>query len=294
MKSIVLKILGGIVFAFSLTLLIVAKTIFTFFSIVYENLSQTHFGRRALSMFRIGEPLWVIVRICFLLSTMHIFLVNPYGIAFYLSIMFLSGLDLYIIIKNISSIWDEIRRTRLFLKQFQSYPPEEKLPLAESVREYIKKEHNSMLMYSYFWLIDEGQTTYTPSSVQKKARVLYLHIKARFNKHNNQELFNYQFAFLNVMVKTIKQDYQSKNNSHWPDVRLDDEAFWNGHKTPAPKAITMDRAWALNILGVPNDADKEQIKKAWRALVKSNHPDVNKNTNLEKFLNIQKAYEILS
>lgn len=49
------------------------------------------------------------------------------------------------------------------------------------------------------------------------------------------------------------------------------------------------------ILGVSKDAKKEDIKKAYRKLVKKLHPDVNKEAGSEeKFKEVQEAYEILS
>jgi len=46
------------------------------------------------------------------------------------------------------------------------------------------------------------------------------------------------------------------------------------------------------ILGVPEDASEEQIKKRFRELAKKYHPD--KGGNPEKFKQILKAYQILS
>ena len=49
------------------------------------------------------------------------------------------------------------------------------------------------------------------------------------------------------------------------------------------------------ILGVKKDSKKEEIKKAYRKLVKKYHPDVNKDDGAEeKFREIQEAYEVLS
>ena len=49
------------------------------------------------------------------------------------------------------------------------------------------------------------------------------------------------------------------------------------------------------MLGVPRDADNETIKKAYRALARQLHPDVNPDpATQEKFKEVTRAYEILS
>ncbi len=48
-------------------------------------------------------------------------------------------------------------------------------------------------------------------------------------------------------------------------------------------------------LGVARDADKEQIKQAYRRLARKYHPDVNKESGAEeRFKEINRAYEVLS
>lgn len=48
-------------------------------------------------------------------------------------------------------------------------------------------------------------------------------------------------------------------------------------------------------LGIPKDADKEDIKQAYRRLARKYHPDVNKESGAEeRFKEISRAYEILS
>ncbi len=49
------------------------------------------------------------------------------------------------------------------------------------------------------------------------------------------------------------------------------------------------------ILGVSRDADKDEIKRAYRRLARKYHPDVNKDQGAEeKFKEISRAYEVLS
>lgn len=49
------------------------------------------------------------------------------------------------------------------------------------------------------------------------------------------------------------------------------------------------------VLGIPRDADEKGIKKAYRKLAKTYHPDVNKDANAkDRFQAIQAAYEVLS
>src|SRR3954471_2723274 len=49
------------------------------------------------------------------------------------------------------------------------------------------------------------------------------------------------------------------------------------------------------VLGVPRDADEETIRRAYRTLARSYHPDVNKDPGAEeRFKEVSEAYEVLS
>ena len=47
------------------------------------------------------------------------------------------------------------------------------------------------------------------------------------------------------------------------------------------------------ILGVSQDATQEEIKKAYRELVRKYHPDVGETSDVERFLEVQEAFEVL-
>jgi molecular chaperone DnaJ len=58
---------------------------------------------------------------------------------------------------------------------------------------------------------------------------------------------------------------------------------------------SMNKRDYYEVLGISKDAKKEDIKKAYRKLVKKLHPDVNKEAGSEeKFKEVQEAYEVLS
>ena len=49
-----------------------------------------------------------------------------------------------------------------------------------------------------------------------------------------------------------------------------------------------------SILGVPEDADQPTIRRAYRRLVFSAHPDTGESRDLVRFRGIQEAYRVLS
>lgn len=61
--------------------------------------------------------------------------------------------------------------------------------------------------------------------------------------------------------------------------------------TPHKRKFTMKNFY--NILGIPQNASNEDIKKAFRILAKQSHPDTSKGDS-EKFREVNHAYKILS
>ncbi len=57
----------------------------------------------------------------------------------------------------------------------------------------------------------------------------------------------------------------------------------------------MDKQDYYEVLGVPRDASKDQLKRAFRKLAQQYHPDVNKSNDAEvRFKEINEAYQVLS
>lgn len=57
----------------------------------------------------------------------------------------------------------------------------------------------------------------------------------------------------------------------------------------------MDKQDYYEVLGVPRDASKDQLKRAFRKLAQQYHPDVNKSDDAEmRFKEINEAYQVLS
>ncbi|MFZ5642667.1 MAG: J domain-containing protein [Bacillota bacterium] len=61
------------------------------------------------------------------------------------------------------------------------------------------------------------------------------------------------------------------------------------------KSVELERK-AKRILGVPDDASKDQIRHTFRQLAKKYHPDINGGDKaaIEKFKLVSEAYETLS
>jgi hypothetical protein len=67
---------------------------------------------------------------------------------------------------------------------------------------------------------------------------------------------------------------------------------WGG---PGDGTRSRDEMRALGVLGLESDAGFDEVRSAWRALAKENHPDVKPNDPdaAARFQQIQAAYEVL-
>lgn len=67
---------------------------------------------------------------------------------------------------------------------------------------------------------------------------------------------------------------------------------WGG---PGDGSRSRDELRSLDVLGLETDASFEEVRTAWRALAKANHPDVKPNdaAAADRFRAVQAAYEVL-
>jgi len=73
------------------------------------------------------------------------------------------------------------------------------------------------------------------------------------------------------------------------------EDFFGGSMPGASRSgrqEDLDNGKFYKILGLEKNADQRTIKKAWRKLCKTHHPD--RGGNPEKFKECEQAYEVLS
>ena len=107
--------------------------------------------------------------------------------------------------------------------------------------------------------------------------------------------------------KKVKEEYIGKCDADGNDEYIDPDKYWHrawrqwdkqreqshtgqqAHKTP-PQQRTRT---PYEILGVSYTATKTEINRAYRALVKKYHPDINKHTDPRIIVEINVAYQIL-
>lgn len=73
------------------------------------------------------------------------------------------------------------------------------------------------------------------------------------------------------------------------DFSFADEAWGTDETVP----IGITAAEAFGILALPNTADREEVKSAFRRLAKLHHPDLNPGASRDDFLRIEQAYRRL-
>ena len=75
----------------------------------------------------------------------------------------------------------------------------------------------------------------------------------------------------------------------WEVLRMGAQALWGSLANPVRPLL--ERQQALNVLGLPPNATRQQIKRRYRALAKKHHPD--KGGDQRQMKRIIAAYELL-
>lgn len=75
----------------------------------------------------------------------------------------------------------------------------------------------------------------------------------------------------------------------WDILRLGARALWEHNANPARQIL--ERQQALNVLGLPPNATRQQIKRRYRYLAKKHHPD--RGGDPQQMQRIIAAYEVL-
>ena|SRR6266581_8500857 len=75
----------------------------------------------------------------------------------------------------------------------------------------------------------------------------------------------------------------------WVVLRMGAQALWGSLANPVRPLL--ERQQALNVLGLPPNATRQQIKRRYRALAKKHHPD--KGGDQRQMQRIIAAYELL-
>jgi curved DNA-binding protein CbpA len=79
------------------------------------------------------------------------------------------------------------------------------------------------------------------------------------------------------------------------DARAYAKSQYDGWGGPGDGSRSRDEMRALDVLGMDPDSDIADIKVAWRALAKANHPDLNPGDDAaaDRFQAVQAAWEVL-
>lgn len=252
-------------------------------------------GRDIVKILRIGRKSGFIIKVFLFAVVLYSpMLATTTGLAIFWLLFFMAAFDFSILTEKYNKAYETRENARRFLRNYLYYPSNLPVPDFENLKDVIALYYTSGLNYSYQVLTDMEKNTYNPDEVNKTARANYLFIKHNFKYHKNEELFRLQVLFTKSMVITIKESYE-KNTGKWPVKNCDDEAAWVNYVPPKSQPLIETEAWARSVLGVDQNADKAAITSAWRKLVKSHHPDVNKSPDAsDLFIKIQKAYEILN
>lgn len=75
----------------------------------------------------------------------------------------------------------------------------------------------------------------------------------------------------------------------WDVLRLGARAFWSSRANPV--RTLLERQQALNVLELPSNATRQQIKRRYRTLAKQHHPD--RGGDPRQMQRIIAAYEFL-
>jgi curved DNA-binding protein CbpA len=121
--------------------------------------------------------------------------------------------------------------------------------------------------------------------------------KTSLQAYNKSNIFsinkkNFSILILKRRLNFVTNKFcKNKNNSDF-NYRADSN-FLKFQKKNLLKKMEIPKN-PYEMLGVSFDADYEEIKKAYYALAKKHHPDINSDPeSIEKFKEIKKAYEIL-
>ena len=83
--------------------------------------------------------------------------------------------------------------------------------------------------------------------------------------------------------------HQSLASLLWDVIRISARALWSNAGNPVRGMLA--RQQALNVLGLPSNATRQQIKRRYRALAKQYHPD--RGGDQQQMQRIIAAYELL-